>query len=194
MTLPRRQAGAPLLHLDLASLSLTTGPEAHRELIEAARCLPSLPGVLSTGVIEADAGADFELAFLFVLAEPAALERFGTHPEYSRFLQGSLAPRLHAFAGADVRLEGEFPALQAYAACLALTAPDETFDWEVTAALKRWVDGLGAPSHAIGLAVGEKQRYRGAALAFADRPLAAQRPQEARFGATLVYGRAQSLP
>ena len=40
------------------------------------------------------------------------LEPFGTDARYVRFLQGTVAPRLKAFAGADVSLDAPFEASQ----------------------------------------------------------------------------------
>lgn len=185
---------AQVLHLDLASLSPTTSARDRDDIIEAAGCLTSLPDVTAAGVIEGVPEADFELAFFFVLAEPAALERFGTDPAYSRFLRGKLAPRLRAFAGADARLEADFEASGQHGACLALEAPEETYDWEVAEALNRWAEGTGAAARAVGLAAGERQRFRGVALAFTATPFAPERPAEGRFGATLVWGRTRRLP
>ena len=83
-------------------------------------------------------------------------------------LQGAVAPRLKAFAGADVRLDSGFAPEAGSAACLAIMAPEETYDWEVREALQAWCEATGASSTAVGLAVGEKQMYRGAALACKD--------------------------
>ncbi len=122
---------AQVLHLDLAALSPATSAEDRRQLIEAAGCLTSLAEVTSAGVIEASPStgsgrsdeADFELAFFFLLPEFAALEHFGTDPLYARFLRGRLAPLLRSFAGVDVRLEGEFPAMSEHAAMGIISQP-----------------------------------------------------------------------
>jgi hypothetical protein len=184
----------PLVHVDFVSLLHDATPEGRRDLLEAARGLVGLDEVRSAGVIEAREHADFDLAFFFVLPEFGALEPFGTHPRYSRFLQHHVAPVLRSFAGADVRLEASMPLVAKQAACVALAAPEETYDWEVRAALGMWTEGLTAWSSAFGLAVGEHQGYRGLAFAFADEPLTAPRPVVEGFGVTLLAGSARSFP
>lgn len=184
-----------VLHLDFISLSSTAGPDDREHLLEAAAELAALPRVQSLGAIEADAtsGSDFDLVFYFLLPEFSALEPFGTDTRYAGFLQRSVAPRLKAFAGADVRLEDDFTGAGPHAACLALMAPEETYDWEVRDALQGWCDSTGRASGVVGLAVGEKQIYRGGALAFGEARLAAERPADARFRSTLITGTAQTL-
>jgi hypothetical protein len=44
-------------------------------------------------------------------------------------------------------------------------APDESYDWEVSDALSQWA-ATQAESFVVGVAVGERQRYRGVALVF----------------------------
>jgi len=182
-----------VLHLDFVSLSPTTGPDDRRLLMAAAAALSVVHGVVAIGVIEGEAGSDFDLAFYFVLSEFAALEPFGTDPRYSRFLQGAVAPRLKGFAGADVRLEDDFAADGSLGAVIALIGPDETYDWEVRDALLAWAQETGAPRTVVGLAAGERQLYRGVALAFGDTLQAASAPDPERFRATKVGGRARML-
>ncbi len=182
-----------VLHLDFVSLNLTTGMDDRRQLIEAAAGLSSLDRVIAIGVIEGEAGSDFDLAFYFVLSEFAALEPFGTDPRYSRFLQAEVAPRLKGFAGADVRLEADFEPGDSLGVVLALMAPDETYDWEVREALQAWAQEIGAPRTAVGLAAGERQLYRGVALAFAETLQPATAPDLERFRATTVRGPARAL-
>lgn len=185
---------ARVLHIDFASLSPQTDAPALEEVFTAAACLASLSGVSGAAVIEAEAASDFRLAFVFGLEAAAAVERFGTDPAYARFLQGSLAPRLRAFAGVDVRLEAELEFAGHYAAVLALAAPAETYDWEVVAALRAWAGATGAETNAVGLALGERQRYRGAALALSQEALLPRRPPDKRWQTALVWGRLRPLP
>jgi hypothetical protein len=182
-----------VLHLDFISLNPQVGPDDRRLLQDAAAELTQLEQVIGAGVVEADAGAEFDIVFYFLLPDFSALEPFGTDPRYSRFLQGSVAPRLRGFSGADVRLDNDFRADGAFAACLALTAPDETYDWEVRQALEDWSRDCHAPGSVIGLAVGERQRYRGAGLVFASQPIVTKLPSDNRFGSTLVTGAARPL-
>jgi hypothetical protein len=184
-----------VIHLDFISLSPDTGPEDRNQLIDDAAQLSALPQVESLGVIEADeaSGSDFDLVFYFQLPDFTALEPFGTDPRYAGFLQGSVAPRLKAFAGADVRLETGFVAGGASGACIALMAPEETYDWEVRDALQAWRDATNSAASALGLAVGEKQMYRGVALAFADTLQLPERPEASRFRTTLIAGAARAL-
>jgi hypothetical protein len=146
--------------------------------------------VLKVGLLEAEAGSDYDLAFCFLLPHFIAVEPFGTDTRYVRFLQGAVAPRLLAFSGADMAIDGRLPAPTDYAACLALTLPDETYDWEVRERLVDWTAATGGES-ITGLAVGEKQRYRGLALVLTEAPVVARRPDDA--GATFVAGRWREL-
>ena len=184
-----------VLHLDFISLSPNTGPNDRQQLFDAAAALSALPQVASLGVIEADAASysDFDLVFYFLLSGFSALEPFGTDSRYAGFLQGAVAPRLRAFAGADVRLEADFSADGPRSACLAIMAPEETYDWEVREALQAWRDASGSAAGALGLAVGEKQMYRGAALAFGRSLTTPEPPDVAKFRTTLVAGEARSL-
>jgi hypothetical protein len=179
-----------VLHLDLISLAPDLTPEARGTVVAGARDLSALPDVLQIGALE----ASDELALYFVLKGFAALEPFGTDPAYVRFLQGSVAPVLRGLAGADVRLQDDFPSDNApFGACVAVAAPFQTYDWEISAALTAWRDGLNATSSTIGLAVGEHGRYRGVALAFAAEPLPGAVMLSPRFGTTLITGRARRL-
>jgi hypothetical protein len=182
-----------VLHVDFVSLSPGAGRDDREQLIEAAAGLSALSQVVSLGVIEAEAESDFDLIFYFVLGDLAALEPFGTDQRYSRFLQGEVAPRLKRFAGADVRLEDAFAAEGAAAAVVALIGPEETYDWEVREALQAWAGQTGASTTDVGLAVGERQLYRGVALAFGETLKPAAPPDPERFRATLVSGRARTL-
>jgi phytoene dehydrogenase-like protein len=182
-----------VVHIDFVALSDKATPEALAALMAAAAGLTALAEVVTAGVIEAEPGSDFDLAFFFVLRDFAALEPFGTNVAYVRFLQGFVAPVLRAFTGADVRLEDEMPPIRPQAACLALAAADETYDWEVKAALGQWTEALTNADSVVGLAVGERQRYRGLALAFSDQALQASEAIEARFSATFVAGKARSF-
>jgi hypothetical protein len=80
-----------------------------------------------------------------------------------RFLQGEVAPRLKTFTGADVALAGHFVELGIWAACLAVSAPAETYDWEIKQRLDEWAAEQGG-ANVVGLAVGEKQRFRGVTI------------------------------
>jgi hypothetical protein len=179
--------------LDLVALNPATGYAGRTGLIETASELAAIDNVVAAGVIEGEPGAGFDLAFYFVLTEFAALEPFGTDPRYSRFLQGEVAPRLQAFAGADVRLEQDFAATEGPGAVLALAGPDDVYDWEVREALQAWAAATGAAGRVIGLAVGERQLYRGLALCFGEAVAGWAAPEPGRFRATLVSGRARAL-
>ena len=182
-----------VLHLDFVTLSPSTGPESREHLIEAASGLTAIDRVLGAGVIERAGVGDFDLAFYFVLADFAALEPFGTDSRYSHFLQGEVAPKLQSFAGADVLLDGDFPPSAEFGAVLALIAPDETYDWEVRDALQAWAAKTGAATRVWGLAVGERQQYRGLALVFGPEISDAAPPEPARFRATMLRGTARAL-
>lgn len=137
------------------------------------------------------APSDFDLAFFFVVDSFTFLEPFGTHPAYIAFLQGKVARILKGFAGADISLDASFPHIAPYAACLALAAPDQTYDWEVRATLASASDS--APSRALGLAIGERQRYRGCVLTFTDAPTILIRPEAARYQTSLIAGAVRQL-
>jgi hypothetical protein len=181
------------MHIDFVAVSDQATPERLNDLFAEAARLATLDEVVSAGIIEADSGSDFELAFLFLLQDFAALEPFGTSPMYSRFLQGYVAPVLRLLAGADVRLEGDMPAIAGQAVCLALAADDEIYDWEISDALNDW-SRHGSPKGAVaGMAVGERQRFRGIGLAFADAQMTPVKVADERFASTLVAGKARSL-
>ena len=109
-----------VLHLDLIALAPDATPEAREALIASAGELAVLPNVERVGVIETDEPSDFDLAFFFVLRGFGSLEPFGTDPTYAAFLQTKVAPLLRGLAGADVRLESDFPAITSHGTCLAL--------------------------------------------------------------------------
>jgi hypothetical protein len=182
-----------VLHLDFISLSPATGLQDREQLIEAAGALAAIGGIIATGIVEGEPGSDFGLAFYFVLDDFAALEPFGTDPRYSRFLQGEVAPRLKAFAGADVRLDDDFAAAAGRGAVIAVMAPDETYDWEVREALDTWAGATGATIAVVGLAVGERQAYRGVALAFGADLHDAPAPDPQRFRASVLRGATRQL-
>jgi len=181
------------MHIDFVALSEQATSEGLDALFAEAARLATMEEVVSAGVIEAEADSDFELAFLFVLRDFAAIETFGTSPMYSRFLQGYVAPVLRLLAGADVRLEGDMPPIAGRAACLALAADDETYDWEVSDALNGWRRGILTAGSVVGMAMGERQRFRGVGLAFGDEPLTPAKVGGERFTSTLVTGKAWSL-
>jgi hypothetical protein len=184
--------GGDILHVDLIALRPEVGGEAKVGLIEAAAGLTSIEGVMSVSVIEAEGEAsDFDLALLYLLRDFAALEPFGTDARYTRFLQGEVAPLLRGFAGADVRLDAALPVTHGWVVLLGLTAPAETYDWEIRERLAAWA-GVGASS-VSGLAVGERQRYRGIALAFSDGQASRELPAGEGAEASLISGRARRL-
>ena len=88
---------------------------------------------------------------------------------------------LRGLAGADVRLERDFPAIAAHGVCLALAAPPTTYDWELSANLNAWLQKYGLTG-TTGLAIGEHGRFRGLAIAFTDGPVAVEAPLQRPFG------------
>jgi len=162
-----------VLHIDFVAVAPDAGEAARDQVIAGALALRDISGVVDAGAIEGEAGSDFDLAVFWVLEGFARLEPFGTDARYVRFLQGTVAPRLRAFSGADVSLDADYEGVREFAACLALEAPPETYDWEVRERLTAWAEGQMG-ERLIGLAVGERQRYRGLALVSAQTPLAAQ--------------------
>jgi hypothetical protein len=182
-----------VLHLDFIALNDHTASSEHAPLIEGAAELLALDQVIDAGVIQADDHSDYNLAFYFLLPDFLALEPFGTDPLYSRFLQKDVAPVLRSFAGADLLLEHDLRPRAGPAACIALTAPDEIYDWEVREVLDAWAERQGAEARATGLAAGERQRYRGACLAFGGNTPVAEPISDRRFGTTLVRGHAKGL-
>jgi hypothetical protein len=179
------------LHVDLISLA-DASDEARKTILEAAGQLTEMELVLEAGAIEARLGSDFDLAIYFLLRSTADLEPFGTDERYVRFLQGTVAPKLSAFSGASVRLDGAFPGPMGYAGCLAVEAPEETYDWEVSEKLADWCSSLSGASVA-GLAIGERQRYRGLAIVFADQEFASSQPAIDGLDVTFVAGPARRL-
>ena len=182
-----------VLHLDFIGLGPETTQDQRSQLEDAAADLLALDQVIDVGVINADAGSDFDIAFLFVLPDFTDLEPFGTDPRYVRFLQGSVAPVLRAFAGADVKLENDLAIVDGAAACLALMAPEETYDWEVRDALESWTEAMSPSVTAIGVAVGERQQYRGVCIAFGGGAPTAGKSDEGSFTPTLIRGDARRL-
>ena len=199
-----------VVHLDFIALADNATDAAIEELIDEAAGLRALESVRAVGVIRGEeepqkqqrskspevetpsmgSPSRFDLAFFFVLNGFADLEPFGTHPRYIRFLQGKVARLLKGFAGADVALNEPFPEGGAYAACLALAAPDETYDWEVRDALDGWA---GDGSAAVGLAIGERQRYRGCVLRFTDTYETPDALADRRFETALIVGLVRRL-
>ncbi len=182
-----------VLHLDFISLRPETTQEQRTQLEEAAAGLLALDQVLSAGVINGESGSDFDIAFLFLLPDFTDLEPFGTDPRYVRFLQGNVAPVLRAFAGADVKLEDDLDIVDGPAACLALMAPEETYDWEVRDALEAWGGNLLPDAIAVGIAVGERQQYRGVSIAFGGHASTAAKPEAGSFRPALIRGTARRL-
>jgi len=182
---------ARILHVDLIALKDEAAMDARETIIEAAAALGAIEGVTRVSAIEADAGSDYDLALLFLLDDSGALEPFGTDVRYVRFLQATVAPSLKSFAGADVRLDAALPVVDAFGACLALAAPPQTYDWEVRQHLETWLRGTCAG--VAGLAAGERQRFRGLALAFDAEPLRPERPSIRSFEVTMLAGRARAL-
>ena len=181
-----------VLHLDLIGLAPDATPEAREALIASAGELATLSNVERVGVIEADAPGDFDLAFFFVLRGFGSLEPFGTDPTYAAFLQTKVAPLLRGLAGADVRLERDFPAMAAHGVCLALAAPPTTYDWELSANLNAWLQKYGLTG-TTGLAIGEHGRFRGPRHRLYDAPVAVEAPVQRPFGPSLIAGPARGL-
>ncbi len=182
-----------VLHLDFIGLRPETTQEQRTQLEEAAAGLLALDQVLGAGVISSEAGSDFDIAFLFLLPDFTDLEPFGTDPRYVRFLQGNVAPVLRAFAGADVKLEEDLDIVDGPAGCLALMAPEDTYDWEVREALDAWTGALSPAACAIGIAVGERQQYRGVSIAFGGGAPTAAKPDEGPFRPALIRGTSRRL-
>jgi hypothetical protein len=184
------QASGPALHIDLVLLQGGVDRDEMERLNEEAASLEDLAGVQRVGLItsEAGEGSDFDLAYLFVVESAAALEDFGTDGRYVRFLQGGLARAMQSFGGADVQLMGAFERSGAYAACLALMGTPQTYDWQVRDALAAW--GAGT---AVGLAIGERQRYRGVGVMFSNQPIARPESGFEGFGLDFICGPYQLL-
>jgi hypothetical protein len=182
-----------VLHADFIALGPGAGAQTRAGLVDEARTLARIEPVEAVVAIETDEDGEYDLALFFVLRDFASLEPFGTDERYSRFLQGRVAPVLRGLAGADVQLEGGFPRPSGRGACLALAAPPETYDWEVRTALTGWTGGLDESSGVIGLAVGERQRFRGLAICFGEVSSASVPPAHSRLGAVLIAGKAHQL-
>lgn len=180
-----------VLHADFIALAPDAQADARTRLVEAASLLTEMEPVLAAAALDVDAGQEFDVAFFFLLADLSGLERFGTDTRYSRFLQADVAPVLRSLAGIDVSLEADLPP-DGRAACITLAAPDHTYDFELRAALDAWSRASGGTA-AIGLAVGERQRYRGLALVSGDA-VAPPEPPGGRFGATILTGKLVALP
>ena len=178
-----------VLHVDFISIAAmaTAGRAA---IVEAAADLARIEGVIGVGAIKGSAASDYDLAVYCLVATFMDLEPFGTHPRYTRFLQGTVAPYLRAFSGADVRLDGPLVDSKPFGACIAAEAAAETYDWEVSQQLAGWAESFDGA--VVGLAIGERQRYRGVALGFSDRPLIS-RPSLQGFDLTYVSGAARRL-
>ena len=181
-----------VLHLDFIKLNPEAEAGQRSRLQATASQLKAIEGVLAVGVIEGETGSDFDVAFWFLLESFSALEPFGTDARYSQFLQGTVARLLTAFAGADVILDDDLAGSDGPAACLGLMGPEETYDFEVREALQAWAASVDATSAAIGVAVGERQQYRGAAIAFGTAA-GVRKPETEPFRATLIRGHARSL-
>ena len=182
-----------ILHADFISLAKDVTGEARRDLLTRAAELVTIDGVIAGASIDGDDGSDFDIALLFAVESLQALERFGTDARYVRFLRDDAAPALRALAIADVRLESSLPAPGPYAACLAIAAAEETYDWQVRDALQAWADGVAGATAAVGLASTERQRFRGLAFCAAAGPVARPVDLPAGFAVTFVGGRARSL-
>ncbi len=186
-------AGAPppVLHVDLVLLREDVDAGAKQGLLDEAGTLRGLAGVLAAGAIEAPEGSDFDLAFFFVLDSPANLEAFGTDARYIRFLQGGIAQALRSFGGADAQLTAPYSGVKEYAACAALAATPQTYDWQVRDALLAWT--RARPDSLAGLAVGERQRYRGIGIMFSEQPITRPESGFEGFGLDFIAGRCHQL-
>jgi hypothetical protein len=180
------EAPRHLLHVDLISLLPGTGEAVRREVVAAAEGLKAIEGVLAAGVIDGQPGSDADLLTFFLLPDLARLEAFGTDPRYTSFLQKTIAPVLLGLSGADVELQSPFPEGAATAACLVVAARDTTYDWQIKADLGGWAAGV-----AVGLAVGDRQRYRGLAIFFSNNLPAPLPAAPLGYGALVVAGPAQ---
>jgi hypothetical protein len=181
----------PILHVDLVLLREDVTAEARATLLNDAAGLAAIEGLLAAGLIEAADGSDFDLAFFFALRSLAELEAFGTDARYIRFLQGGVAGAMRSFGGADAQLAAAFDSTGAFAACVGLAATPQTYDWQVREVLERWA--AGKPRAACGLAIGERQRYRGIGIMFSNNPV--QRPASGfeGFGVDFIAGPCRML-
>jgi hypothetical protein len=177
--------------MDLVLLREGVTAAARHDLFDEARGLAAINGVLACGLVENGGASDFDLAFFFVVDSPSNLEAFGTNERYIRFLQGGLARALRAFGGADVQLTTPFAGGADYAACLAVAAPPQTYDWQVRDALASWcATAAGCMS---GLAIGERQRYRGIGIMFSSEPIPRPASGFDGFGLDFISGRGRML-
>lgn len=190
MTAASQRPSGRVLHLDLVLLREDIGQKTRLGLYEDARALRELPGILSAGLIEALPGSDFDLAFFFLLDTAASLEAFGTDERYVRFLQGGVARAMRSFGGADVQVFSGEGGEGAFAACLALAASPQTYDWQVRDSLAAWASPLNALA---GLAIGERQRYRGVGIMFANQPIPRPLSGVEGFGVDFVSGPCRML-
>jgi hypothetical protein len=181
---------AQVLHADLVLLREDVTDDARQALFDEAASLTALPGIAAIGVIEGMAGSDFDLAFFFVLDSFANLETFGTDARYIRFLQGGVARSLKSFGGADIQLMEQYRGAGRYAALAALAASPQTYDWQVRDALAAWA---GGPQSTAGLAVGERQRYRGLGIMFSDDEITRPTSGFEGFGLDFVTGACRLL-
>jgi hypothetical protein len=181
-----------VLHADFISFAAGPNADALEEVLRAAAGLAGLPGVEGVLAIEAMDEGDFDAGVFFLLSDLGALESFGADQRYTAFLQRVVAPLLGGLAGADVRTEGEAPAAVEQAACLALVAPPHAYDWEVKNALTAWQDRASGRGM-VGMAVGERQRFRGLALAGVRSGEAVTRPEIKGFAVSMISGRLRVL-
>ncbi len=184
---------APLLDVDFIALKPGVGTAQRRRLLRAAGRLSALPGVMSGGAIETLPGSDADVVLFFVLGNLFELESFGTDPAYAAFLQSTVGPLLAGLSGIDARVEGVMPARRANAVCLLAAAPAETYDWQVKADLTEWAAAFAPQPAAVGLAVGDRQRYRGLALAFVDGLGPPLPPAPIGYAAFVAAGRTLAL-
>jgi hypothetical protein len=140
--------------------------------------------------IEGEPGSDFDLAFFFVLDSFTGLEAFGTDARYIRWLQGGVARSLRSFGGADIQLFEPYEGSAPFGALVALAATPQTYDWQVRDALTKWTAGGRALS---GLAVGERQRYRGLGIMLSETPVPRPTAGFEGFGLDFIAGSCRVL-
>ena len=181
-----------LLHFDLISLK-PDDPSSHRETVLAgARNLKGIETVFGGGVIESAGGSDGDILLYFLIEGRADIEAFGADRRYVQFLQKTVAPVLAGLTGGDVRLDSAFPEPASFGACVALTAPPATYDWQVRKDLVDWTTASGATESATGLSFGTREVYRGLAIAFFDA-MPALPAVPAGYGALSIAGRTMLL-
>lgn len=181
-----------VLHADFISLGPGQASSVREGVIEAAAALSAVPGASQVFALVPEGETGGTLGLFFLLVDLSALEAFGTDQRYTAFLQKVVAPVLGSLAGADVRTEGTLDDRADEAACLALSAPPNAYDWEVKAALETWRDSIDAPG-LTGLAIGERQRFRGLGLVAAEGASSLAPPSLAKFGTTWLAGRLRRL-